>query len=83
MATTVVYLNTEADAPGLLRPVNYYKFSDVSEVLVASIIKAIALMMEAASTSETQTVFYQTTQRNSPQDSHLQSRCRENLTPQL
>jgi hypothetical protein len=30
----------------------------------------IALMMEAASTSETSVNFYQTTQRNNPEDSH-------------
>jgi hypothetical protein len=39
----------------------------------ASIIRAlIALMMEAASTSETLVNFYQTTRRNNPEDSHLQ-----------
>jgi hypothetical protein len=31
----------------------------------------IALVMEAASTSETSVNFYQTTQRNNPQDSQL------------
>jgi hypothetical protein len=31
-----------------------------------------ALMMEAASTSETSVKFYQTAQRNIPEDSHLQ-----------
>jgi hypothetical protein len=42
----------------------WLEFSDVSEVLVASIIRAmslIALMMEAASTSETSVNFYHTT----------------------
>jgi hypothetical protein len=34
--------------------------------------RAIALMMEAASTSETPVNFYQTTQRNNREDSHLQ-----------
>jgi hypothetical protein len=40
----------------------------------ASIIRAmiIALMMEAARTSETLVNFYQTTRRYSPEDSHLQ-----------
>jgi hypothetical protein len=33
----------------------------------------IALMMVAASTSETSVNFYQTTRRNNPEDSHLQS----------
>jgi hypothetical protein len=30
------------------------------------------IMMEAASTSETSVIFYQTTRRNSPEDSNLQ-----------
>jgi hypothetical protein len=34
----------------------------------------IALMMEAASTSETLVNFYQTTCRYNPEDSHLQGR---------
>jgi hypothetical protein len=38
----------------------WQKFTDVSEVLAASIIKA---MMEAASTSETSVNSYQTTRR--------------------
>jgi hypothetical protein len=42
-------------------------FSDISEVLSASIIRA----MEAASTSETSVNFYQTIRRNNPEDSHL------------
>jgi hypothetical protein len=37
-------------------------------VLAASIIKEIALMMEAVSTSETSANFYQTTRRNIPED---------------
>jgi hypothetical protein len=32
------------------------------------------LMMEAASTSETSVNFYQTTRRNNPEDSYLQSK---------
>jgi ribosomal protein L18E len=47
------------------------KFTDVSELLAASIIKAIALMMEAANTSETLINVYQITRRNNPGDSHL------------
>jgi hypothetical protein len=39
-------------------------------VLAASIIKAIALMMEEISTSETSVTFDQTTRRNNPEDSH-------------
>jgi hypothetical protein len=45
----------------------------VSEVLT------IALMMEAASTSETSVNFYQTTRRNNPKDSHLHTLRREKL----
>jgi hypothetical protein len=41
-------------------------------VFAASIvIIAIALMMEAASTSETTVNFYQTTRRSNPEDGHL------------
>jgi hypothetical protein len=32
----------------------------------------VAVMMEAAGTSETSVNFYQTTRRNIPEDSHLQ-----------
>jgi hypothetical protein len=39
----------------------------------------IALMMEAASTSETLVNFYQTTWRYNPEDSYLHTRRRENL----
>jgi hypothetical protein len=53
----------------MLRRVVWYKFTDISEVLAASIIRA--MMMEAASISETSVNFYQTTQRNIPEDSHL------------
>jgi hypothetical protein len=48
-------------------------------VLADSIIKAIALMMEAASTSETWVNFYQTTRRNIPKDTRVHTRRRENL----
>jgi hypothetical protein len=34
--------------------------------------RAITLMVEAASTSETSVNFYQITRRNNPEDSHLQ-----------
>jgi hypothetical protein len=57
---------------GLLGRVVWYKFKDISEVLAASIIKAmISLMTEAANTSETSVNFYQTTRCNNPEDSHL------------
>jgi hypothetical protein len=39
----------------------------------------IALMMEAARTSETLANFYQTTRRYNPEDSHLHTHRRENL----
>jgi hypothetical protein len=38
-----------------------------------------AVVMEAASTSETSVTFYQITRRNNPEDSHLHTRRRENL----
>jgi hypothetical protein len=44
-------------------------FTNVSEVLAASIIGA---MMEAANISETSVNFYQTARRNNLEDSHLQ-----------
>jgi hypothetical protein len=37
-------------------------------------VREIALMMEAAKTSETSVNFYQTTGRNIPEDSHLHTR---------
>jgi hypothetical protein len=47
--------------------------SNISEVLTAYIITLIlALMMQAVHTSETSVIFYQTTQHNDPEDSHLQ-----------
>jgi hypothetical protein len=39
----------------------------------------IALMLEAARTSETLVNFYQTTRRYNPEDSHLRTHRRENL----
>jgi hypothetical protein len=39
----------------------------------------IALMMEAASTSQTSVNFYHTTRRSNPEDSRLHTRRRENL----
>jgi hypothetical protein len=62
----------------MLHRLFWYKLTDVSEVLTASIIKTIALMMEAVSTSETSVSFYQTT-RHILEDIHLQTRRRENL----
>jgi hypothetical protein len=48
-------------------------------VLAAFIIRAIALMMEAASNCETSVNFYRTIRRNKPEDSHLRTHHRENL----
>jgi hypothetical protein len=61
----------------IVAPCSLVKFTNVSEVLAASI--NIAQMMEAARTSETSVNFYQTTQRYNPEDSHLRTHCRENL----
>jgi hypothetical protein len=59
---------------GVQRRVVWWKFTNVSEVLAASIIwTIIALMMEAARTSETMVNFYQTTRRYNPEDSHLRT----------
>jgi hypothetical protein len=41
--------------------------------------RAIALMMEAASTSETSVIVYQTTGLINPEDSHVHTRRHENL----
>jgi hypothetical protein len=50
--------------------------------LFRGVFDEIALMMEAVRTSETSANFYQTTRRNIPEDSHLHTRCRENLISQ-
>jgi hypothetical protein len=42
-------------------------------------IRAIAMMTEAARTSETLVNFYQTTQCNNPEDGHLRTHHGENL----
>jgi hypothetical protein len=55
-----------------------YSFVKVYE-LVRGICCLIALMMEAASTSETSLNFHQTTRRNNQEGSILHTRCRENL----
>jgi hypothetical protein len=58
----------------MLRCVAWKTFTDVSEVLAASFIRAIisliTLMMEAANTSETSVNFHQTTRRNNPEDAY-------------
>jgi hypothetical protein len=56
----------------MLDLVVWYKFTDVSEVLAISITRVTtALMMEAASTSETLVNFYETTRRYNPGDYYL------------
>jgi hypothetical protein len=68
----------------MLRHVFWETFTDVSEVPAAfSIGKKIVLIMEAVSTSETSVHFYQNTWCNIPEDSHLHTRCRENLKSQV
>jgi hypothetical protein len=59
----------------MLRRVVSYKLTNVTEMLATSIIRA----MEAVNTSETSVSFYETTWRNSPEDSHLHTRHPENL----
>jgi hypothetical protein len=51
--------------------------------VVAPWSRAIALMMEAASTSETSVNFYQITRRYNAEDSHLGTHRRENLKSYL
>jgi hypothetical protein len=63
-------------------PCSLVEVNDGSEVLTASIIRA----MIAVSTSETSANFYEITRRNIPDDSHLHTLRRENLKshkPQL
>jgi hypothetical protein len=56
----------------VIAPCNLVEVTDVSEVLAASIIRAIiTLMMEAASTSEMSVNLQQTIQSYNPNDSHL------------
>jgi hypothetical protein len=57
----------EVNSSELLRREVWWKFTDVSEVLAASVIRPITLMMEAASPSERSVNFYHTTQRNNPE----------------
>jgi hypothetical protein len=50
-------------------------------ILAASIIRVIALMIEAAMTSETLVNFYQTTRRYNPEDSYLPTSARQSIEP--
>jgi hypothetical protein len=53
----------------VVAPCSLVKVTNVSDVLAASIIRAMT--MEAARTSKTSVNFYQTTRRYNPKDSHL------------
>jgi hypothetical protein len=60
----------------IVAPCSLVEASDVSEVLAASIIRAmmeavITLIMEATSTSVTSVNFYQATRHDNTEDSHL------------
>jgi hypothetical protein len=46
---------------------------------LVEVYRLIALMLEAASSSETSVNLYKSTRRNNPEDSHLHTRRRENL----
>jgi hypothetical protein len=59
------------------------KLVRTTKVTVFWDVAIIALMMEAAITSEMLVNFYQTTWCNSPEDSHLHTRRRENLKSHL
>jgi hypothetical protein len=59
-----------------------YKWSDVSVVPAASIIKAIALMIETVRTSETWVNFYQNTRPNTAQDCHIHTHRLEKVKSQ-
>jgi hypothetical protein len=61
----------------MLRRVVWLIFTDVSEVLTASIISA--LMMEAVSTTDRPVNIHQITLRNITDDSHILTRRREDL----
>jgi hypothetical protein len=60
-----------------LNHIVWQQFTDVSDILAASII--IALMIEAASTSEMSVNFYHTIQCYNPEDSHLHTRRHKNF----
>jgi hypothetical protein len=59
----------------MLRLVVWYKFSDVSEVPAASIIRVITMLHRPD--DGTLVNFYQSTRRNIPEDSYLHTRHRE------
>jgi hypothetical protein len=62
-----------------LRRVIWFKFTDVSEVLAASINNTKEMMMEAANTSDMSVNFYLTTRCKNPEKINFRVRSRENL----
>jgi methylase of polypeptide subunit release factors len=62
----------------VVAPCDWYMFTNITEVCTASIIRAIALMMEAGQTSVTLVNSYQSALRYNPEESHLHSDRREN-----
>jgi hypothetical protein len=58
----------------VVAPCSLVEVTSVSEVLAVSIIRVIALIMEASRTSEMMVNFYQTIWRYNPEDSHLHTR---------
>jgi hypothetical protein len=64
------------ESSGIYRSVVSLEYTDVSEVLTASI---ITLKMEAVRTSETSVYSNETTRRYISEESHLHTRLRENL----
>jgi hypothetical protein len=55
----------------------------VLKMAVFWVVALVALMTEAAKTSETSVNFYQTTRRYNPEDSHLRTHSREKLISYL
>jgi hypothetical protein len=54
-----------------------------TKMAVFWVVTMVALMMEAAMTSKTLVIFYQTIRRYNPEDSHLRTHRRENLKSYL
>jgi hypothetical protein len=77
-----VMLSTRIHEVPRFQSPRYYQLSGSWRWLSSGLLPcslAIALMMEAANTSETLVNFCQTTRRNNPEDSHLHTRRREKL----
>jgi hypothetical protein len=74
-----MHLNTAPASHTLSSPrLQSLSWAGSSQNLVSEL-RVIALMMDAASTSETLVNFHQTSRRYNPEDSHLRTRRRENL----